>query len=66
MVLADGNIMTVNVTQNTDLFWAIRGGGGNFGIVSSFKFQAHSVKINSTKSFLLSLEGSLSEKLILH
>ena len=30
--------------QNTDLFWAIRGGGGNFGVVTSFKFQAHAVK----------------------
>ncbi len=44
MVLADGSFVTVNAEQNTDLFWAIRGGGGNFGIVTSFKFQAHPVK----------------------
>jgi len=44
MVLADGTFVTVNAKQNTDLFWAIRGGGGNFGIVTSFKFQAHPVK----------------------
>ena len=44
MVLADGSFVTVNANQNSDLFWAIRGGGGNFGIVTSFKFQAHSVK----------------------
>lgn len=44
MVLADGTFVTVNQKQNTDLFWAIRGGGGNFGIVTSFKFQAHPVK----------------------
>lgn len=44
MVLADGTFVTVNARQNTDLYWAIRGGGGNFGIVTSFKFQAHPVK----------------------
>jgi FAD binding domain-containing protein/berberine-like enzyme len=44
MVLADGSFVTVNAKQNTDLYWAIRGGGGNFGIVTSFKFQAHPVK----------------------
>jgi hypothetical protein len=44
MVLADGSLVTVNKDQNKDLFWAIRGGGGNFGIVTSFKFQAHPVK----------------------
>ena len=44
MVLADGSFVTVNKDQNSDLFWAIRGGGGNFGIVTSFKFQAHNVK----------------------
>ncbi|MBC8770236.1 FAD-binding oxidoreductase [Arenibacter sp. BSSL-BM3] len=44
MVLADGSFVTVNAKQNPDLFWAIRGGGGNFGIVTSFKFQAHPLK----------------------
>ncbi|MDX5585488.1 MAG: FAD-binding oxidoreductase [Aureibaculum sp.] len=44
MVLADGSFVTVSKGQNSDLFWAIRGGGGNFGIVTSFKFQAHPVK----------------------
>lgn len=44
MVLADGSFVTVNASQNSNLFWAIRGGGGNFGIVTSFKFQAHPVK----------------------
>jgi len=44
MVLADGSFVTANSKQHPDLFWAIRGGGGNFGIVTSFKFQAHPVK----------------------
>ncbi|HSM63365.1 MAG TPA: FAD-binding oxidoreductase, partial [Gillisia sp.] len=44
MVMADGTYLTVNNHQYPDLFWAIRGGGGNFGIVTSFKFQAHPVK----------------------
>ena len=43
MVLADGTFITVSENQHPDLFWAIRGGGGNFGIVVSFKFQAHPV-----------------------
>ena len=45
MVLADGSFVTVNATENTDLFWAIRGGGGNFGVVTSFKFQGRPVKM---------------------
>ncbi|MBC2838686.1 FAD-binding oxidoreductase [Robiginitalea sp. SC105] len=44
MVLADGSFVTVNEKQHPDLYWAIRGGGGNFGIVTSFKFRAHPVK----------------------
>jgi len=44
MILADGSFVTVNASQNADLFWAIRGGGGNFGIVTSFKFQGHPLK----------------------
>jgi len=44
MVLADGSFVTANAEENTDLFWAIRGGGGNFGVVTSMLFRAHEVK----------------------
>jgi hypothetical protein len=43
MVLADGSFVTANSKQNSDLFWAVRGGGGNFGVVTSFELQLHPV-----------------------
>lgn len=43
VVCADGNVRIVNATDHSDLFWAIRGGGGNFGVVSSFEFALHPI-----------------------
>lgn len=43
IVTADGKVVRASSDQNEDLFWALRGGGGNFGIVTSFEFRLHSV-----------------------
>ncbi|MGH3412377.1 MAG: FAD-binding oxidoreductase [Marmoricola sp.] len=43
VVTADGEARVVSPTENTDLFWAIRGGGGNFGVVTQFDFALHEV-----------------------
>jgi FAD/FMN-containing dehydrogenase len=43
VVTADGTVVTANKGENADLYWALRGGGGNFGVVVSLEFQAHPV-----------------------
>jgi FAD/FMN-containing dehydrogenase len=43
LVTADGQVLAASATQYPDLFWGVRGGGGNFGIVTSFEFQLHPV-----------------------
>ncbi|HSF07422.1 MAG TPA: FAD-binding oxidoreductase [Methylomirabilota bacterium] len=43
LVLADGRILTASKDDNADLFWALRGGGGNFGVAASFDYRLHPV-----------------------
>jgi FAD/FMN-containing dehydrogenase len=56
VVLADGNFALASAEENPDLFWAIRGGGGNFGVVTSFLFRAHPVHTVSAGPMLWHLD----------
>ena len=58
MVLADGSFVTANDHQNQDLFWAVRGGGGNFGVVTSFTFQLHPVHTVTAGPIFWALEDA--------
>jgi hypothetical protein len=58
MVLADGSFVVANAEENPDLFWAVRGGGGNFGVVTSFLFEAHPVHTVCAGPMLWNLEDA--------
>jgi FAD/FMN-containing dehydrogenase len=56
VVTADGQFHVASDKQNEDLFWALRGGGGNFGVVTSFEYQLHPVKDIFAGVFFFPLE----------
>jgi FAD/FMN-containing dehydrogenase len=56
MVLADGRFVTASAQEQQDLFWAVRGGGGNFGVVTSFLFRLHPVSTVYAGPMLWSME----------
>lgn len=58
MVLADGSYVTADERQNEDLFWAVRGGGGNFGVVTSFTFRLHPVSTVMAGPILYAVEDA--------
>jgi len=58
MVLADGSFVVANAEENPDLFWAVRGGGGNFGIVTSFLFEGQPVHTVCAGPMLWNLEDA--------
>ena len=56
LVLADGSFVTASADENEDLYWAIRGGGGNFGVVTSFLFRSHPISTVYAGPMLWELE----------
>jgi FAD/FMN-containing dehydrogenase len=58
MVLADGRFVTANAKDNADLFWAVRGGGGNFGVITAFLYKAHPIHTNYAGPMLYPLEDT--------
>ncbi|OYV93524.1 MAG: oxidoreductase, partial [Acidobacteria bacterium 21-70-11] len=58
VVLADGRFVTASAQSEPDLFWALRGGGGNFGVVTSFEFKLHPVSTVMAGPILWPLEKS--------
>jgi len=58
VVTADGRFLVASKRQNEDLFWALQGGGGNFGVVTSFEYQLHPVKDIVAGLFFFPLDRS--------
>jgi FAD/FMN-containing dehydrogenase len=64
LVTADGQLRTVNADSDPDLFWAIRGGGGNFGIVTRFRYRLHPVSMVTGGALFLPLTRDVLRGLV--
>jgi FAD/FMN-containing dehydrogenase len=59
LVTADGQVVIADETKNTDLFWALHGGGGNFGVATSLTFRLHSLPVTTLALLLWPAEAGL-------
>lgn len=66
IVTAEGKVVTASLSENSDLFWAIKGGGGNFGIVTNFEFKAAEIGTEVLSGPIVKGFGNMKEYIQFH